>query len=85
MSATGPYPRAVGEDPPHADTAGGGGNGRYDQIAERLRLVELDVREIKTDLKHVATRAWVLGGVLGAAGVGATIAIAVLRFFVPSN
>ena len=32
-------------------------------------------------LKHRATRAWVLGGVLGAAGVGAGIALAVLRLF----
>ena len=77
-----PYPRAV-DDPPRQDpqSNGGNGGGRYDELADRLRLVELDVREIKTDMKHVATRAWVLGGVLGAAGVGATIALAVIRLF----
>ena len=59
----------------------GGGNGNGSDFDARLRAVELDVREIKTDMKHVATRAWVMGGVLGAAGVGATIALVVLRFF----
>ncbi len=59
----------------------GNGSGSWSDIDARLRAVELDVREIKTDLKHMATRAWVLGGVLGAAGVGAGIALAVLRLF----
>ena len=54
---------------------GGSGSG----FEARLRSVELDIREIKTDLKHVATRAWVLGGVLAAAGVGAGVALAVIR------
>ncbi len=57
------------------------GNGSRPEFDARLRAVELDVREIRTDMKHVATRAWVLGGVLAAAGVGAGIALAVLRFF----
>jgi len=66
--------------PPSSSSGNGGGYGALDT---RLRSVELDVREIKTDMKHVATRAWVLGGVLAAAGVGAGIALAVLRFFSP--
>ncbi len=62
-----------------AAKSNGGGSGSDD----RLRAVELDVREIKTDLKHMATRAWVLGGVLGGAGVGASIALTVLKLFLP--
>lgn len=59
---------------------GGDGPSGNDTDA-RLRAVELDIREIKTDMRHVATRAWVMGGVLGAAGVGATIALLFLRLF----
>lgn len=62
-----------------------GGNGNGGDVDARLRAVELDVREIKTDMKHVATRAWVMGGVLGAAGVGATIALLFLRLFASGN
>lgn len=58
-----------------------GGTGDGGDLDARLRAVELDVREIKTDMKHVATRAWVMGGVLGAAGVGATIALVFFRLF----
>ncbi|MCY4661205.1 MAG: hypothetical protein OXF93_15580 [Acidobacteria bacterium] len=47
---------------------------------QRLRVVEGDIREIKTQLQHVATRAWVLGGVLGGMGVAAGIAVAIVRW-----
>ena len=63
-------------EPSHGD--GGSGSG----LDNRIRAVELDIREIKTDLKHVATRAWVLGGMLAAGGIGAGIALAVLRVFI---
>ena len=71
--------RAV-DDPPRDDTqhGGGGGNGgRYDVLAERVRLVELDIRDIKTRMETVATKSdidklkiWALvGGLIGAVAV----------------
>lgn len=45
-----------------------------------MRRIELQVAEIKAklDIRHVATKAWVLGSVLAGTGVVATIAAAVL-------
>ena len=51
----------------------GGNGGRYDRLEERLRVVEGDIREIKTRIENVATkddiklavatmRNWALGG-----------------------
>lgn len=59
---------------PGEQVTGNGGGGRFD---ERLRQVELDVREIKTDMKHVATRAWILAGVLGGMGVAGAVGAAI--------
>ena len=76
--------RAV-EDPdepaPPLNTSGGNG-GRYDRLEERLRNVELDVREIKTRTENSATKQdlklatanlqkWALGGAFG--GVAAVL------------
>ena len=65
---------------PGATSSGNGGGGTNDA---RLRAVELDVREIKTELRHVATKAWILAGILGgmgvAAGVGVGVATLVVR------
>lgn len=61
-----------------AELNGGGDGGSYDQ---RLSSLEGDVRELRADMKHVATKAWVLGGVLGGMAVAATIAAAMLRLF----
>ena len=74
-----PGPRLVEEEPLATEKSGGnGGGGRGD---DRLRAVEIQLAEIKTkldtELKHVATKAWVLGGVLAGMGVAATIAAAV--------
>ena len=54
-------------DSGHSDDGGDG-------IDSRLRAVEGDIREIKTNMNHVATKAWVLGGVLGGMGIAAGIA-----------
>ena len=65
------------EEPPVTEKTGGGG-----PREDRLRGVEIQLAEIKTkldtELKHVATKAWVLGGVLAGMGVAATIAAAVV-------
>ena len=71
--------RAV-EDPPTTESTSGGNGGGGTE--DRLRRVEIQLAEIKmkldTELKHVATKAWVLGGVLAGMGVAATIAAAVV-------
>lgn len=76
-------PRAVPEEePPVTEKTGGGGNGGNHRLEDRLRGLELQLVEIRTkldtELKHIATKAWVLGGVLAGMGVAATIAAAVV-------
>ena len=60
---------------------GNSGNG----IEKRLREVEKSIVRLEarfdTELKHLATRAWVLGGVLGGMGIAATIALLFIRLF----
>ena len=43
------------------------------------------VAKIEAHMSHMATRAWVLGGVIGGAGLAATIAVAILKLFGPGN
>lgn len=76
-------PRAVPEEePPVTEKTGGGGNGGNHRLEDRLQGLELQLVEIRTkldtELKHIATKAWVLGGVLAGMGVAATIAAAVV-------
>ena len=47
----------------------------------RLRSVEIGTEKIQTQLQHVATRAWVLGGILAGMGVAAGIAVGLARLF----
>ena len=54
-------------------------------IEKRLReveksLVRLDTK-FDTELKHLATKSWLLGGVLGGMGVAATIALLFIKLF----
>lgn len=73
-------------------SAGGNGDGTRDLDA-RLRAVELDVREIKTQMQHVALqkdvlglKIWILIGVIGGMLSAAGLAFAVARlFFGPSS
>ena len=53
-----------------------GGNGDGD-VRERLAPVE-------AHMKHMATKAWVLGGVVGGMISAALIALAVVRLFPPT-
>ena len=50
----------------------GGNGGRFD---DRLRDLEIKVSAIDERLKHTATKAWVLAGVLGGMGVAAGVAV----------
>lgn len=63
-------------------TAGGNGNGG--RLEARLREVETRLTRIETkldtELNHLATKAWVLGGVVAGMIGAATIAAAVVRW-----
>ena len=65
-------------------TAGGLEGGSSES---RLREVERAVERIETkldsELKHLATRAWVLGGVVGGMVSAALITLATIRLFFP--
>ena len=63
------------ESPAPASGGGGGGN----DLDGRLRAVEMGLARVETELKHVATRAWVLGGVLGGMGVAVGIGVALVK------
>ena len=43
--------------------------------------IERRVTVIETELKHLATKAWVLGGVIGGMILAASLALAVVRLF----
>ena len=81
------YPRQVDTeaDPPiPSSVSSGGGAGTFDS---RLRDVERAVERIETkldtELKHLATRAWVLGGVVGGMVSATLITLTVIRLFFP--
>lgn len=69
----------VGPEPaiPLKSIDGGGGGG----IDDRLRTVEVQLAEVRTELKHLATRAWVLGGVVGGMVTATLITLAVVKLF----
>ena len=61
---------------PDRKVSDGGGDGGIDK---RLRDLELDVREIKTKLDSVATKEYVLRGVIAGMITAALIALGVAR------
>ena len=58
--------------PPLPNDGNGGGGWWLD--------VDRRVTRIETELRHVATKAWVLGGVVGGMALAAMIALAVARY-----
>ena len=75
-----PFPK----DQQALNTTHGGGS----DDGHRLRNVELDVREIKTNMKHVALqkdvlglKIWVLVGVIGGMITAVSLGIALARLF----
>ncbi len=54
------------------------------RLDDRLGDVEKLVVEISTEMRHVATRAWVLGGILAGMGVAAGIGVGLARLFLSS-
>ena len=51
-----------------------GNKGEIHDLRERVSALE-------AHMKHMATKAWVLGGVVGGMGLAATIALATIRVF----
>lgn len=59
--------------------------GRFDKLETRIDglesgLIRLET-EFKTEMNHVATKAWVLGGLAGGMGIAATIAVTFVKLF----
>ena len=56
-----------------------------DKIDERLKSVEIYLAKLdtkfETELKYLATKAWILGGLLGGMGMAAMIGIGLARLF----
>ena len=59
-------------------SSGSGGPGGFDG---RLSALEVAVGKVETELRHLATRAWVLGGVVGGMISAVIITLAVIRLF----
>ena len=59
-------------------SGGGNGNGGDKEIYERLARIE-------AHMQHMATKAWILGGVVGGMGLAATITLAIVRVFMTSD
>ena len=75
-------PGTVRTGEPYANRGSSHGNGgQYDRLDDRLRKVEESVVGIQTELKHLATRAWVLGGVVGGMVSAAIITLTIIRLF----
>ncbi len=73
-----PRPHIEPEPPVPLSSSAGGGPGGFDG---RLRALEVAVGKVETELRHLATRAWVLGGVVGGMISAAIITLAVIRLF----
>ncbi len=63
---------------PLSSSDGGGGG-----TDARLKEIELRMARVGTELKHLATRAWVLGGVVGWMVTATIITLTVIRLFFP--
>ena len=50
-------------------------------LGGRVRKVEDDILVIQTEFKHLATKAWVLGGVVGGMVLAASLSLAVVKIF----
>lgn len=66
-----PFPRERQIREQSSSTSGGSGN-----MEDRVRAIELDLAAIKNELKHLASKAWILGGILAGMGVAAGVAVA---------
>ena len=58
------------------------------ELEEATKEIKKDVSDIKTSLAaieahmtHTATKAWILGGILGGMGIAAVVTVGVLKLF----
>ena len=80
MTAAALHPVETPQPEPSAPGSGGDG-GSSNRFENRLREVEGSVREFRTEIKHLATKAWVLGGVVGGMGFAASLAVGLTLIF----
>ncbi len=62
----------------------GGGNGfpgSSASLADKVHAIDLRLARIEESLKHVATKEWILGGVIGAIIAASMVALALLKLF----
>ena len=78
-----PLREVAREEPFASEKAGGDGGGT--ELEVRLRRVEIQLAGIDNQLKHVATKAWVLGGVLGGMGIAASVGVAIVMVFLRAS
>ena len=55
------------------------GNGSY--VPGRLAGVEARLAALEAHMQHMATKAWVLGGVVGGMGLAAGVTLAIIKLF----
>lgn len=56
-----------------------------DEIKKEIKKIGENVISIKVNTKHMASKSWVLGGALVAAGVVAGIVISILNLWPPNS
>ena len=67
----------VVNEPLSSQSSGGGGGGDNFNISERIAILEERSR-------HLATKSWVLGGVVGGMIISATLALAIAKLWLSS-
>lgn len=60
---------------------GGGGKGRLDELANKIHGIDKRLSVIEVRSRHMATKAWILGGVIAGIGTGTMLALAIARLF----
>ena len=51
------------------------------EIKDAMVRMSIDLARVEENMKHTATKAWVLGGVLGGMAIAATIAGTILKYW----
>ena len=51
------------------------------QIKDAMVKMSVELARVEENMKHTATKAWVLGGVVGGMAIAATIAGTILRYW----
>ena len=73
--------KSVEQDEPEVEDGAGGGNGNGQRLREIERRLTSIETKFDTELPHLATKQWVLAGVVGGMVIAASLAIAILKLF----